>query len=538
MTASRANHDLSTLANPDAYSWRPLAVLSIYRIVITASLIALFIGTRSTPYLPAERPKLFLATAVTYFALSVIFHLLVRVKIPNFTTQVYAQLGVDILAICTLIHTSGTLGDGLGALMVVAIAGGSMLVPVRMALLLASIASLLLLATQVADGLHGTQQNIGYSQVGFLGVTIFATALLSSLLARRALQNQALADSRAADVRRLEALNGHIVQRLQSGVVALDAEDRILLMNAAGWEFAGRPHQYRGLALQTVAPPLAEALANWRENPTLGSRSIVLDSRELGIRVRELGRDSDQGLLIFMEDEAALRAQVQQGKLAALGRLSASVAHEIRNPLGAMLHAAQLLQESEALSNADHRLIEIIRKQGARLNRTVDSVLTLSRRQAPTPRRVELKSWLSAFIDEFRAQFPQAQPHTIVSAVAPEDLAIEFDPDHLHQVLTNLCRNALDHGGKPGVCLHISAHGNHGRVTLEVADDGKGIPPDVARSLFEPFFTTSTSGTGLGLYLCKELCESNQARLDLAPSKYGARFRISMNAATQEAATA
>lgn len=522
------------MTRTDAYTWRPLAILSIYRMVIVASIVALFFGTRGTPFMATARPMLFLTTAVVYLALSVILYLLVRIRQPGFTIQVYSQISLDIVAIGALILTSGTLGDGMGALLVVAIAGGSILMPVRMAALFAALASLLLLATQVLADLRGETLQIGYSQAGFLGITIFLTALLCSLLAKRARASQALADSRAADVQRREALNGHIVQRLQSGVLAVDGDDRVLLMNAAGWELTGRPTEYRDRQVGTFAPALAEVLAAWRASPATAPDSVVLDSRELSVRIRRLGVDNDDDLLIFLDDQAALRAQVQQGKLAALGRLSASVAHEIRNPLGAMLHAAQLLQESEALSSADRRLIEIILKQGARLNRTVDSVLTLSRRQAAKPVRLQLKDWLDGFIEDFRAQFPQAQPRTLTAAVSPPDLAIEFDPDHLHQVLSNLCRNAVDHGGKNGVCLHISAHNYHGRVWLEVADDGKGIPPEAAQKLFEPFFTTSSSGTGLGLYLCKELCESNRARLELAPSKYGARFRISMNAVTKE----
>lgn len=522
-------HQEEQLLNPDAYTWRPLNILAVYRVVIVACIAALFLGTRGTAFMQTAEPGLFQLILASYFGLSLVAYALIRARAPGFLLQVYLQYALDIVAITHLILASGTLGNGLSALMVVAIAGASILVTVRTATLFAALASLILLVSQALAHLNGNAPRIDYSQVGFLGISIFATALLSSLLAARARQNQALADRRGHDLASLEALNGHIVQAMQSGVVALDQHDRVRLLNAAAWTLLGQPLQTQGAALSTISPQLADALSGWRDGVWSPETSVRTQSSELIVRFRALGTTHSEGVLIFIDDAATLRAQVQQAKLASIGKLTANIAHEIRNPLGAISHAAQLLEESPELPPGDRRLAEIVRKQGARLNRVVENVLQLSRRQQPATAEIDLQQWLPSFVRDFREQYPQHETYSLELSV-PAPLVVRFDPDHLHQILTNLCRNAIQHGRDSGV-LHIQLAATaraDGRAVLEVADNGKGIEADVARKLFEPFYTTSSSGTGLGLYLCEELCASNRAHLSIAPSSLGARFQLNL----------
>lgn len=524
----RPEDEISALANPDAYTWRPLGILSIYRMVIVASICLLYLGTRGTEYLQAARPGVFLGTVLAYFGLSVLAHLLVRAERPGFYVQVCAQLTLDIVAIALLILASGTVGNGLGALMVVAIAGGSILVGMRTAVAFAALASLLLLSLQVVSHLRTGNPGVGYSQVGFLGVTIFVTAVLGSLLAQRARQNQALADRRGDALKSLEALNGHVVQQIQAGVVALAADGRVRLVNPAAWDLLGRPSRATGAALSDLSPALQLALETWQLDETNEPVELDLSGRSVTTRFQLLGEHGEQGVLAFLDDTAALRTQIQQGKLAALGRLTASIAHEIRNPLGAIQHAAQLLQESDSLTDTDRRLAEIVQKQGTRLNRVVENVLQLSRRQQALRATVKLRPVLEGFAADFRLQHPFDR-YTVTTSTSPDTLEAEFDPDHLGQVLANLCRNALQHAGlAEGLKIELNAvREPDGRPALFVHDNGRGIEPSVAAELFQPFFTTSNMGTGLGLYLCRELCESNGAHLSLTPSATGTCFRIS-----------
>jgi two-component system sensor histidine kinase PilS (NtrC family) len=526
----RTTPELAELANPDAYSWRPLRILGIYRMVIVAGVVLAFLGTQSTPWMKTSQPTLFLDVALTYLGLSVLVYVLSAQKRPTFIWQVYGQAAIDVVAIALLIFASGSLDSGLGMLMVVATAGASMLMNLRAALFFAALATLLLLTLQVLSHLQSGHSGLGYSQAALLGMTIFITALLSSLLSRRARYNQNLADQRGHDLKSLEALNSFIVQRLDAGVVVLDAHDRVRLLNKASWSLLGRPGRVRDLSVNELSGSLAACLGDWKHGQPVASRRLQPDGPDIALRFRPLGERGSQGTLIFLENMTDTRARVQQAKLASLGQLSANIAHEIRNPLGAITHAAQLLEESPALNDGDKRLLAIILKQSGRLNTLVQSVLQMSRRKPSQRQTIRLKAFLQQLKIELQEQYPHQDYHIQV-ATTPSHLTIEFDEDHLRQILTNLCHNAIVHGRREGVRLSIVVRGYvaDGGCAIEVSDNGTGISGDVAQHLFEPFYTTASNGTGLGLYLCQELCESNGARLTLVPQPVGACFRIECN---------
>ena len=210
-----------------------------------------------------------------------------------------------------------------------------------------------------------------------------------------------------------------------------------------------------------------------------------------------------------------MNARVQQSKLASLGRLSASIAHEIRNPVGAMSHAAQLLGESAALSEDDIRLTEIIQTHSSRVSHIIDNVLQLSRRESSRPERLPLKSWLDEFADEFVRTLELQEGEFSIAEIAP-DIEARIDKGHLHQVLWNLCDNAVKYASETGgILVEIQAGRMRGvgRPYIEVLDCGLGIDPAMADKIFEPFFTARSGGTGLGLYISRELCELNRATL-------------------------
>jgi two-component system sensor histidine kinase PilS (NtrC family) len=218
-------------------------------------------------------------------------------------------------------------------------------------------------------------------------------------------------------------------------------------------------------------------------------------------------------------------------KLASLGRLTASIAHEIRNPLGAISHATQLLNESDALNDGDRRLVTIIGNHTRRVNAVVENVLQLSRPSTSLPQQIQLQDWLEQFIDEF-SHSGICRPDQIDYSVTEDELEVYIDPSLLHQIVWNLCLNAINHGQrKDGTAVKIrlegSRSGSAGTVCLDIIDNGPGIQTDMIDKIFEPFFTTGSSGTGLGLYISREICESNQARLEYLPATGGGScFRI------------
>ena len=228
-----------------------------------------------------------------------------------------------------------------------------------------------------------------------------------------------------------------------------------------------------------------------------------------------------------------LRAQflVQFAPIAALGRLSASIAHEIRNPVGAISHASQLLGESEQLGDGERRLLDIMKRNAARVNEIIENVLSLSRREASRPELIGLQGWLEVFHDEFCAtmQWPEAR-----LKIAPLDnlpLEIQADPSHLRQILWNLCENAIKYGVRElpeGVIeLRQGRLKSSLRPFLEVFDPGPGIEPGLAERIFEPFVTGSERGSGLGLFLARELAQTNGATLLYErPPGGGSIFRL------------
>lgn len=514
-------------AELDHYTWRPLRVLSYYRLAVAAVLLLIFLGTYHTDRALAESPSLFLGTTLGYLIFGLLALALIWRRRPSYTPQVHLQVILDLLAFEVLIYASGSVGNGLGVLMVVALAGASLLLSTRTASFYASLAVVLLLGQQVwSHLLHGAPL-VGYSQVGALGVGLLATAVAGSLLARRAQESQQLADRRRQDIDELRSLNTLIVQQLQAGVIVLDAAGGIRSINQSGWRLLGQPPQTIGLGLDRISRGLHKALNRWRSKAD-AEQEVSVAGHEVRVQFRPVG----DGCIVFLEDLTALKGRVQQEKLASLGRLTASIAHEIRNPLSAIRHAAQLLEEVETLDEADRRLTEIVRNQSDRLNSVVNSVLQLSRRQQPDRQRLRLQPWLAWYVTELRRMDPGVGQ--IELAVEPPSLEIGFDPNHLQQVVGNLVSNARSHSGLAPSELVLRFQGlvdETGRPALEISDNGRGVSAEQAGQLFEPFFTTAAHGTGLGLYLCRELCELNLASLRHVATDTGACFRLSFDTA-------
>jgi two-component system sensor histidine kinase PilS (NtrC family) len=281
-----------------------------------------------------------------------------------------------------------------------------------------------------------------------------------------------------------------------------------------------------GSPLEADLPELAEPLARWRDFPEMGSAELIQTAggrNTLRARFVPLTGDSNGNVLIYLEDMARLRRESQQLKLAALGRLTANLAHEIRNPLGAISHAAELMQEETLEDPLLQKLTRIINDNSQRLERMVKDVLELNRRDRVERVDIHLHEWLAKFAEEFILQEKMPIPLAIE---CPDDVIVRFDAGHLHQVLWNLARNGWRYCSKTKGSLLITVHYRDSWV-LNVINDGPGVPLDAQSQLFEPFFTTESKGTGLGLYIAREICAANAALLEyVAPVDGGACFRI------------
>ena len=520
----------------DARTWKPLRLLTFYRVILAGLLAALFFGLRNEASFGQSHPDIYSFTCIGYLLFSVLAGFSARLRIPRFELQAIAQVLVDIAAITVLMFASGGPSSGLGILLIITVATGSILMPGPVAFLFAAVATIAVLGEHFySDWLAGSGAGSNFAQEGLLGLTFFAAAALTSLLVRRIHESEALARQRAIDVANLAKLNAHIVQRLQAGIIVTDHDGNIRLINDTARKLLQAPDAHEGQPLASLSTQLHEKLQAWRNSPGSEPNLLFLDSDTDGVlpHFTQVGTDEGQGSLIVLEDTAAIVRQTQQVRLASLGRLTASIAHEIRNPLGAISHAAQLLNEDSTLDEDDRRLMSIIDDNTGRVNTIVENILQLSRPVRSAPQTIRLGDWIEKFVDEFiRSGYCSSEQ--ISCSIEPADMEIQIDPSQLHQVAWNLCQNAMQHG-KPGEVVELSLRAGlsprRRMPQLDIIDNGAGIPPELQDRVFEPFFTTRSSGTGLGLYIAREICEGNNTHLDYLPwPDGGSCFRITFPA--------
>lgn len=511
-------------------------MFTFYRLIL-AGLLTILYFNETNPLLGLFYPGLFQWTILSYLGFALGSGMTARWRTPDFQLQVYVQMLADILAVTLLMHASGGPASGLGSLLIVVIAAGSLLLPGQLAFLFAAIATLAVFGEQAYSQFKLLyRESFSYTSVGILGATFFATAWIGHLLAKRAQDSEKLATQRGIDLANLAQLNEHIIQHLQSGIIVIDHTHHIHLMNSCAWQMLGKPIAYEHQPLATVCPELADILAQWLQPPTrlLPIFHVVGGTSEILPRFEQV---SDSGLLIFLEDMTMLNQRMQQMKLAALGRLTASIAHEIRNPLGAISHAGQLLDESPHASATDRRLTAIIQTQSARINSIIETILQLSRQNHSHPQNFELNAWLKTVLAEF-IQTTTLNPQWIAFNPLSDPIWISMDPAHLHSVFNNLLQNALHHGNSdhlPKVIIQTEAP-PHQLPCLEVMDYGQPIAAEIVEQIFEPFFTTSSQGTGLGLYITQTLCEMNHAHLEYLPAPTGGNcFRVAFAIAGTQA---
>lgn len=516
------------IPHSDAY-WRTMRYFSVYRLIIAVLLFVAYFQLQDRDWWQNYNSPVYFRAATGYLVFGLTMAGLAFGRWPRFNRQLTLQAIGDIVFIVLLMFASGGVKSGLGLLLVVAIAGASLLSQGRLALFYAALASIALLLEQSWQLLTWDERYEDYSHAVMLGLSCFATAWLAHSFARRTQQSEELAQRRGIDLENLAQINQLVIRDMQDGVLVVDQDLRLRHHNTRAEELLGVSTTIwnEETRLDSLAPGIAELHGAWAHGNTAGDQMYSANGKELLLRFQPVSADRRRGAVIFIEDWSRVQTQARQLKLAALGRLTANIAHEIRNPLSAISHASQLLQEEENPDPTFRRLLQIIDDNVHRLDHMVVDVLQLSRRDRARQESVRLQP----FLDEFHLQFcavEKISPHAMALTLESGDLVTLFDRHHLHQVLWNLCRNGWRHGQQRDGSLRLTLRAGTGRsrLELEVADDGAGVPAEVRSHLFEPFFTTEASGTGLGLYLARELCEANGAALDYVESEHGARFVI------------
>jgi two-component system sensor histidine kinase PilS (NtrC family) len=521
---------------PTDFAWRVIALVNLYRLLVAIGLLAAARSQAVQEILGIERPGRLALICATWLLAGAVLIAARRLPVIGLRLLALTHVVVDALAMGLVLWAAGGVASGLGILVLLPVAAMAMLVGHRDALFMAASAAVAVLVQQIAREYVPGADLGGYLNAGLLGVVIFLAALLPRLLISRLLQSEALVRRQEVDLANLAQLSQYIVSKLRESILVVDGDDRIRLINEQAANMLGSANILPGALLGECSPRLLYLLSAWRQNGVEQENSTITaadGARLIQPHFAHLGSARPGPVLIFLEDTSLIAEKVQQSKLAALGRLSASIAHEIRTPIGAMSHASQLLAESAQIPDSDRRLTHIIRDNAERVSRIIENVQELSRRSTRRPQRIELPGWINEFWAEFCAT-QQIGSDMLRIGVSPDEgapLPIRADPTQLHQIMWNLCQNALVHGctGTGTECVEIRygrLAGNR-RPFVEVRDRGPGIAPEDTERVFEPFFTKAAQGTGLGLFLARELAESNGAALiHESPPDGGTLFRL------------
>jgi len=516
---------------------RILWIVGIYRAVCGAALLgtALLLDLK---VLGISTPNLFLTYATLYFIFGLTTFWIVQRETLPFTlpTLVSTLLTGDILCIALVMVAGGSTGGSLPILLFPQLAASGWLLRTQTAFFHAAIASFILLGLDVWRMLQGQVSGAQPFQTGLIGFGYFATIGIAVALGRYTKASEELATQRGIDVANLEQVNRLIIQDMQDGVLVVDLNGVVRGHNAQVTRLLGGFGRMRGgMRLAEFSSTLHDYWRRWQEDytETLPPFKVESTQRLLRVRLVRIGSGLNGGTLIYLEDLGRAQNEAQQMKLAALGRLTASIAHEVRNPLSAINQAAQLLEEDDIVPPAGARLLGMIRNNARRIDRIVGEVLQLNRRDRQQPEVVTLVEFMHALIDEIVQA--EAMPTNAIAMMIPNDVRVMFDRGHLNQIVWNLVRNAWQHCQKKEGSIRIAARPGYmgDAIIWELADDGPGIPAELRPQIFEPFFTTRPGGTGLGLYIARELADANGAALELLPRGPGAYFRMTMKRAFQ-----
>lgn len=510
---------------PDAY-WQSLQYFNAYRTAAALLLLMAVAYWGDTLQFGSRDMRLFLIGSSMYAAFGLAMFAVIRTR-EHFTWQLAIQVGGDISFIILLMYASGGLSSGLGLLLLTSLAAAGLVTRGQLTLFFAAIATIGILLEHTYEVLRFAESGAQYAQAGLLSIAYFATAWLAHTLAKRSLVSEQLAAQREIDLANMAQVNQLVIQDMEHGVIVVDGDGVVRQANFAAERMIEGLRSDGMIALKDLLPALHGRFERWLRDP---QDRDTPDTFEIGANLRArlvpVAARRGAGAVIFLEDLARIQAEARQMKLAALGRLTANIAHEIRNPLGAISHAAELLQEEPDVSAGSKRLTTIIRDNTRRLDRMINDVQTLNRGERAERERFRLAPYLQSFVAQF-VETERLEGNEIELELMT-DPHVMFDRDHLNQVLWNLCRNALRHSTRRPGCirLQVTRAARSNAVRLDVVDDGPGVPPESRAKLFEPFFTTAPGGTGLGLHLAREICEANGAMLEYIEAAGGARFTV------------
>lgn len=495
-------------------------IYASYRIALAIIMASLFVATFKNPLVGSDEPILYAITVVCYFFIGVIAYITLKSFPQKSNIQLFFGLTIDVFAFTMMLFANGGPNIQMSMLYLVTVVAAFILLGQRQAIFITLFAVICVVYQQFFYAVTKQTNIRGFSNITLLSLSFLGTALLSNMATRRMRSMEVVAERQASQVARLNKINQRIIETMDNGVLVIDTDQKIMLSNKAAQRIMGlkytRPNRFLSGIDNEFATAVSAAFSQRQISFIYTPTPLSRVAEPLSVQIQAL---DDENTLLFIERISKSKQQAQQMKLASLGRLTASIAHEIRNPIGAISQASQLLHEEPDDTNKP--LYEIIHKQTQRVNRIIEDVLQLSRQHSKTMDSIKLNQFIPQFIEEHFAD-------KAVSYQVHQQLVFEFNRSQLEQILVNLVENGLKHGKADGRTprVQVVASMVDQYISIDILDNGEGISTENQRQLFEPFFTTAKTGTGLGLYLSRAFCEANGATLNYIPNYTGACFRI------------
>lgn len=474
-----------------------------------------------------------LQTITLFYLGGSIFLLLLPIILrKHYFFQINFSLFFDIPMILLIMHFCGGVTSGIGILLVIVIAAQSLFVTKKWSLFGAAIAIIGLFLEQTYNVLYSHASTQTYTQIGLLGIMILLCTLSINWLSARIHRHQRSLYEKEIALNISQQMNASIVAAMHEGVIILDDHDHVQLMNSASYQLLHLQQEKIFVSLTDFPDIFQATYRKWKNKKKEASHSIESHNHDLRLRFQSLSENvPTASTLIFIYDATQEKKRAQNLKLASLGHLTANIAHELRNPLGAISHAAQLLLESKQWDPVEKKLIHIVHTQSMRINTIIQNVIALSSRKRPNVVTLNLVTWIKDFI---HAYLPTENLQPVITLHCPYDhINVQVDPAQLAQVLFILFENGLRYSqrrtGRSTLTITLQAHAHSRLVCIDIADDGPGVSHDDSHHIFEPFYTTESTGTGLGLYIAKEISLLNGFHLEYIPQQtIGATFRVSI----------
>lgn len=514
--------------NNSNHNWRSLQLFNLYRFALSISLLFISHHNESNAIFTGGNVELFIQVSIFYALFAFVTLLLSQTHKLKYAFQANVPIYIDIAFLIMIMHSCGGVISGMGLLLVFLTAAHCILYPGKYAYLTASLCTIFLLSEH-AYRITSTKHDLHLStMVGLIGLLIFFTAIFTNFLSIRVRKNQKIIAKQADLLANSMQMNTHIVAFMQQGVVLLDNLNQIRTINNAAMRILGIAHNTSPKTVADLPQAVQHCIFAWQNNmQNISPIQIKKSLPEIRLHFQNIGQDNEKSTAIFLYDLVEEHRKAQDLKLSSLGHLTANIAHELRNPLGAASHAAQLLKESAELSPQSLQLASMILNHCDRMNQVIKNVLSLSG-QKNNSQVIDLNQWLAEHVGKLNFQdFTDAK---IELQLCDGPIKISADASQLLQIIINLCENGLRHNvkkqGIARVVLRTQRVQEPPAVVLDVIDEGDGVPEDIREYIFEPFYTTEKTGTGLGLFLTRELCQINNAQIQYFHKQTHSQFRI------------